>query len=52
VPVHPVESKLVAIFAADSRLMARDAVDTFARMREIDDLRGARRLALSKTDNA
>jgi len=36
VPVHPVEHKLAAIFAADiagySRLMARDEVDTLARL--------------------
>ena len=37
VPVHPVERKLAAIFAADiagySRLMARDEVDTLARLK-------------------
>jgi len=37
VPVHPVERKLAAIFAADiagySRLMARDEVGTFARLK-------------------
>jgi adenylate cyclase len=36
VPVHPVERKLTAIFAADiagySRLMARDEVGTLARV--------------------
>jgi hypothetical protein len=37
VPVHPVERKLAAIFAADiagySRLMARDEVGTLARLK-------------------
>ena len=36
-PVHPVERKRAAIFAADiagsSRLMARDEVDTLARLK-------------------
>ena len=36
-PVHPVERKLAAIFAADiagySRLMARDEVGTLARLK-------------------
>src|ERR1700722_1278477 len=46
VPVHPVERKLAAIFAADiagySRLMARDEVGTLARLKAcrvvVDDL--------------
>jgi len=37
VPVHPVERKLSAIFAADiagySRLMARDEIGTLARLK-------------------
>jgi len=37
VPVHPVERKLSAIFAADiagySRLMARDEISTLARLK-------------------
>src|SRR5947208_8083815 len=45
-PVHPIERKLAAIFAADiagySRLMARDEVGTLARLKScraiIDDL--------------
>jgi class 3 adenylate cyclase len=55
VPVHPVEHKLAAIFAADiagySRLMARDEVDTLARLNAcraiIDQLIKAHRAASS-----
>src|SRR5258708_40222523 len=55
VPIHPVERKLVAIFAADiadySRLMARDDVGTLARLKACraitDELIAAHRAASS-----
>ena len=56
-PVHPVERKLAAIFAADivgySRLMARDEVDTLARLKAcraiIDQLIEAHRSRIFNT---